>query len=62
MKAMLSREKCMGCGRCISICPEIFVMGESKRAKVISENVPQELESLVQQAVVWCPVSAIQAE
>lgn len=62
MKVSLDRAKCMGCGRCISICPEMFIMGEDKRAMVASEQVPQEWEDTVQQAVIWCPVATIQAE
>jgi len=44
-------EKCIGCGACVSMCPDTFVMKDSK-SKVISDKDCEE-------AISACPVEAI---
>ena len=51
-------DNCTACGLCVDTCPEVFAMGDSL-AEVIEEEVPAELEELVQQAADECPVEAI---
>lgn len=52
-------EKCIGCGMCVAICPEVFEMTEENVALASGEVLP-ELETTVQEAVDSCPVSAIE--
>lgn len=61
MKATVSDE-CIGCGMCEATCPDVFSMGDDGLAHAIEEDVPEELEGDVQDAVDGCPVSAISAE
>jgi ferredoxin len=55
-KVLLDKEKCIGCGTCIALCPDHFVL-EDDKAKVIKD----EVDSLdcVSEAESSCPVAAI---
>lgn len=48
----VDKEKCIGCGACVSLCPDTFAMKNSK-ATVISEKDCDE-------AMNACPVAAIE--
>ncbi|MCD6476908.1 MAG: ferredoxin [Candidatus Aenigmarchaeota archaeon] len=47
----VDQEKCIGCGACASLCPEVFEIKEGK-AHVISDKECKE-------AIDACPVGAI---
>jgi len=53
----VDKNKCIGCGNCSSICPEVFEMqddgkaGVKKNAKVNAKCIKKAIES--------CPVDAI---
>ena len=51
---------CISCGLCVSICPDVFHITEGGTAGGSSEEVPPELEAVVQEAADSCPVSAIE--
>jgi len=51
----VDKEKCIGCGLCVSISPDAFEMGEDGKAKVISQKDSPE----VKEAVESCPGEAI---
>lgn len=55
---VIVEDSCTQCGLCADTCPEVFEMGPDK-ADVIVEEVPAELQDLVQQAADECPVEAI---
>ena len=50
----ISKEKCIGCGLCASICPEVFEM-EGSKAKVKE----QKDMKCVDKAITDCPAKAI---
>lgn len=54
-------ENCIGCGFCVSVCPDVFVMTDEDVAKA-QGNVPEKLESEVMEAAEGCPVDAIEVE
>lgn len=62
MRVSVDREKCMGCGVCESICPEVFQMGEDNIAKVLQDPVPESLEDTAREAAQSCPEEAIRVE
>jgi len=51
----VDKEKCIGCGACVSVCPKVFEMGEDNKARVKAQkNIP-----CVKEAIDSCPVDAI---
>lgn len=58
MKVKVDKDTCIGCGLCVSICPEVFAFGEDDKAEAKAAPSP-ETESSVQDAVSGCPVGAI---
>jgi len=54
----VDKEKCIGCGLCTSICPEVFVMGNDGKAEVKNQGASKE-EEKVKNAADSCPVDAI---
>ena len=54
-KIELEREKCIGCGACVSVCDEVFEMGKDGKARVKAQK---ELPC-VEEAITSCPTSAI---
>jgi ferredoxin len=62
MKAVVKKDLCIGCGLCVDICPEVFVLGEDNIAKTIIERVPAEIKNKCNDAAKNCPVEAIDIE
>lgn len=58
MKASVN-ENCIGCGLCESICPEVFTLTDSGKAKT-GGTVPADKESSAAEARDNCPVDAIE--
>jgi ferredoxin len=59
MKVIVDEELCIGCGVCVSLCPEVFEMGDDGKAKVLMDMVSPELEGSCREAVEGCPEVAI---
>ena len=38
MSIKINQEKCIGCGRCTEICPEVFKLNENGKAEVKNEK------------------------
>jgi ferredoxin len=55
-------EKCIGCGACASICPEVFQMNDEGLAEAYVNPVPSDLEESAQEAADGCPVDAIHVD
>ncbi|MFW5888340.1 MAG: ferredoxin [Patescibacteria group bacterium] len=58
MSVKVDGEKCIGCGVCASICPDVFEMNAEGKAQVKSE----ENMECAKQAADSCPVDAISIE
>jgi len=56
-KIVVDSKKCIGCGICVSICPDIFEMGADGKSEVINEAAEGG-----EAAASSCPVSAITIE
>lgn len=61
MKAEIDRDGCISCGICVSICPEVFRMGDGP-AEVYVETIPLDAENSALEARDGCPVSVITVE
>lgn len=57
MKLKIDQEKCIGCGSCQAICPDVFELGEDNKAHLKDE---QSDKKCVQEAVEICPTQAIE--
>ncbi|MGB9598715.1 MAG: ferredoxin [Minisyncoccales bacterium] len=61
IKKVNVNDKCIGCGLCSSICPEVFEMGEDGKAHAKEANFDDCAEKIIE-ARDSCPVSAIEVE
>ena len=52
--ASVNKEKCIGCGACVSVCPDGFEIGDDGKAKVKNANA-----KCIKEAKETCPVEAI---
>jgi ferredoxin len=62
MKAIVKKDICIGCGLCVDICPEVFILGDDNIAKTIADRVPAEIKDKCRDAAKNCPVEAIMIE
>lgn len=61
MKAKVIPDVCIGCGLCVSTCPEVFKMEGDKAVAYVS-SAPKDVEERCRQAADECPVTAIIVE
>lgn len=62
MNLKVNKDKCIGCGQCVSICDEVFDFDDDNLAKVIKKPVPEELTEEAESAKDNCPTGAIEEE
>lgn len=55
-------DECIGCGRCNSVCPEVFSMTDEGVAVAVEEEVLPEFEAEAADAQIGCPVDAIESK
>lgn len=58
MKVAIDADGCIGCGLCVSTCPEVFKMADDKAVVAVS-TVPNEAEDTCKKAAEDCPVTVI---
>lgn len=63
MKLKVNKEKCIGCGQCVSITDQkVFDFDDDNLAKVIESPVTPENEEVANDAMESCPTGAIEEE
>jgi ferredoxin len=62
MKVKVNENACIGCGACAAMCSKVFEIGDEGFAKVIVEEVPEDLKEEVMEASEGCPTAAIETE
>lgn len=62
MKIVVDRDKCMNSGMCTQAAPKIFDMDEDGILIVLKEEIPEEEQLAVEDAVACCPLSALHLE
>ncbi len=53
-------DNCIGCGLCVSTCPEVFSMSDENVSVAMKEDVPEDCLDSAAQAKDGCPVEAIE--
>ncbi|MDD4831718.1 MAG: ferredoxin [Bacilli bacterium] len=54
----VEKDKCIGCGSCVNIAPEVFEFDSDNLAKA-KENVGDEFKDIGMEALENCPTNAI---
>lgn len=62
MRTFVDPEKCLGCGVCEGIAPDVFVLGADGIAAVQLDPVPEQYWEDTRQAAADCPEEAITIE
>jgi len=59
MRIVIDEMLCEGNAECMKAAPEVFVVGDDDRARLLIERPPDELRARVEAAVRRCPRQAI---
>ena len=59
MRVVIDETLCEGNAECMKIAPEVFVVGDDDRARLLVERPPESLRAKVETAVRRCPRQAI---
>lgn len=59
MNLKVDKEKCIGCGQCVSICDSVFDFDDDNLAKVIQNPVNDDVKEEALAALESCPTEAI---
>ena len=62
MKAKVDPDLCVGTGSCVSLCPNVFELGDDGIAKAKVDTVAAEDEESCREAAQQCPTDAISIE
>lgn len=63
MKCLVNSDKCIGCGNCVALTEsKVFDFNDEGLAHTIVEEVPNDMEELVNDAKEQCPTEAIEIE
>lgn len=61
MKLQVDKNKCLGCGMCISLCPAVFELKNGK-SQIKEKAVLEKYKDCIKEAAENCPVKAIKIE
>ncbi len=59
MKIRIDYDLCEGNAVCMKVAPEVFVVGDDDRARLVNENPSEDLRAKVDAAVRRCPRQAL---
>jgi sterol 14-demethylase len=62
VRIIVDRDLCQGHGVCESEAPAVFSVSKKGVLTVVDENPAEELRPMVEQAVAFCPTSALRIE
>lgn len=62
MSYKVNKEKCIGCGLCSNLCPEVFELIGDGKAKVKEGVDSEKNKECAEEAKENCPVGAIEAQ
>lgn len=56
---IIDSYECNGCGSCVEICPEVFVMDEDGEKAILVDS-EAEVTEKVEEAAAYCPQKCIE--
>jgi ferredoxin len=59
MRVVVDSDLCEANEVCVSLCSEVFRLGEEDRATILLDPIPQNLRPAVEKAVSLCPRQAL---
>ena len=59
-KIIIDKNKCIGCGTCVALAPEIFEMDNAGKSNI--KKFPEINEETLKLAIDSCPTQAIKTE
>jgi ferredoxin len=59
-KIIIDEDLCEGCETCVSICPDVFELGENGKARVKNPNALDTCN--IEEAIDSCPTGALKLE
>lgn len=62
MKVIIDKEKCIGCGSCVAVCPGVFEMTADGKAELVAGADLEANKEKITEAVAICPTEAITQE
>jgi len=62
MKIKIDKNKCLGCGTCVALAPEVFEIGEDGKSKVKEGADLEKNKDLIKQTKDSCPTQAVEIE
>jgi len=62
MKVSIDEDTCIGCGRCVEICPAVFHLNEATGKSEVMDEEACEFVGCCEAAAENCPVEAITTE
>ena len=60
MELKVNKDKCIGCGMCVSTLEEVFTFDDDGQAKVIQNPITEENEETAKNVAEGCPTGAIE--
>jgi ferredoxin len=62
MKIIVDYDRCEGNAVCVTVCPEVFEVGEDDRAHLLVQDPGEDLRAKIEAAVRRCPRQALALE
>lgn len=59
MKVTVDSEDCEAQGKCEKICPGVFKLGDDDVLSILLDDLPEEFQDAVKEAVKRCPKQAL---
>jgi len=59
MKLVINKDVCIGCGTCVSVCGEVFELGDDTKSQIKKDAELAKNEQCIKEAIDACPVQAI---
>jgi ferredoxin len=62
MQAKVDKDSCIGCELCVTICPEVFKLGDDGLVETIDQEIAEAYLDKAKEAKDCCPLECISIE